>query len=360
MFSISRVWIIILTVVNVITLATVALGQSSLFGLAQPFIVDVNQIVPVMAKVLVPLDEGTIITATVPLTVQVSLQIGIDGLAMPPIVTQMPPEVSVRDSIQLGEEKTDDLGHIYVISIDSPIVEITEWTNYISDNGRWKLSGEIHQLPNVPKIDDILATVYMYGATGELIEVTEILNVAFGLKPGGYNRFEVTFDSSSEHVSRYEVDMRILPPIQIEGMSSMDANSNIMGGLAWSVVSALNVGATYDEDDNFRAVESLSGELLAVTLNVENQASEPIEVIVGDYQGSIGLLRLVDVQNRQFAPVFGTYKSQCNYTKIAQPAIPLKCTIVFEVPDGNAEYALLLIDGSGNEAARIPVSRAKN
>ncbi len=360
MFSISRIWIIILAAVGVVTLTTVAIGRSSPLRLVHPFVVDVNQIVPVMADVLVPLDDGTTVTTTIPLTVQISLQISVDGLARPPKVTQTPLEVNSRNSVQLGEERTDDLGHIYSMSIDTPAVEIIEWTNYISDNGRWKLSGEIHQLPNTPKINDILATVRMYGDTGELIEVTEILNVSFGLEPGGYNRFDGTFDSDSEKVSRYDVEMRIFPPIEVEGPSDIAQRSNIMGGLAWSVVSTLNAGKTYDEDDNFRKVESNGGELLVVTVSVENQTSKPIDVIVGEYQDSIGVLRLVDVQENQFAPVVGAYDSQCNYTKIAQPAIPLQCTQVFEVPDGNGEYDLLLVDLHGNEIGYIPVPQTEN
>jgi hypothetical protein len=65
-------------------------AQDGIAAFVRPLIVDIQQIVPILADVVVPLDDGTTVTATVPLTVNVTLQVSLSGV--------------VSDSIQVVEE----------------------------------------------------------------------------------------------------------------------------------------------------------------------------------------------------------------------------------------------------------------
>lgn len=72
----------ILVLAGLLVLAAVgaAVGQAGvLAGLVQPFVVNIEQQVPVEVTLALPMDDGTVITATAPITVGVSLQVKIDG-----------------------------------------------------------------------------------------------------------------------------------------------------------------------------------------------------------------------------------------------------------------------------------------
>ncbi len=57
-----------------------AIAQTGvLAGLTQPFVVSIEQQVPVEVTLALPMEDGTVITATAPITVGVSLQVKIDG-----------------------------------------------------------------------------------------------------------------------------------------------------------------------------------------------------------------------------------------------------------------------------------------
>lgn len=131
----------------------------------------------------------------------------------------------------------------------------------------------------------------------------------------------------------------------------------MLGGVAWSVVSSENAGDIYDEDDNFRAIESNGGDLLVVVFSAENMGADPVDLILGDYQDTIGDVRLVDDAGRTFAAVSSSFASQCSYATTAQPSIPLKCAKVFEVPDGDADYSALFFDIDGEEVGALSVAR---
>ncbi len=71
---------IITTVISTLFLVGLAAAQTGAFaGLTQPLLVTVEQVVPVDVTVALPQADDTVLTATVPLTVAVNLQIKIDG-----------------------------------------------------------------------------------------------------------------------------------------------------------------------------------------------------------------------------------------------------------------------------------------
>lgn len=149
------------------------------------------------------------------------------------------------------------------------------------------------------------------------------------------------------------------PVVSVGTVAENEAHSGdggprpVMGDVAWEVVSAVDSGDTYDEDDNFRAVEANGGELLAVVFSAENMGTRPVDLIVGDYQDTIGDIQLEDDAGRRFAVASGSYGSQCDWMMTAQPGIPLECTLVFEVPDAGAELSAIFIDTEGAEVGAL-------
>lgn len=84
--------------VLVMVVALPVLAQSDLAGLVRPMIVNVRQEIPVLADVVVDIGGGEVVTASVPLTVEVALQVSITGV--------------VSESLVVGKSK--------------PVIEVTQ------------------------------------------------------------------------------------------------------------------------------------------------------------------------------------------------------------------------------------------
>ena len=90
------------------------LAQTDLIGLVRPMIVNVRQEIPILADVAVDIGDGEVVTASVPLTVEVALQVsiaGVSGEAM--VVGESEPVVEVAQpepkSIKPKEKSADGL-----------------------------------------------------------------------------------------------------------------------------------------------------------------------------------------------------------------------------------------------------------
>lgn len=176
----------------------------------QPSIVDINQSVPVTATVGLMIDDEQV-TATVPLTIDVALQVRVSGIHSVTISGATKPAVNI-EQLTSGETLVDDLGHSYQILTDSDEIEITEWTAFVNSRGDFEISGVIHQLPGTESVQDILTTLRVYGGEDKLLGVFDIINVWYRLEPGGYNRFgddsHINVDSSS--IDHYTLELKVI------------------------------------------------------------------------------------------------------------------------------------------------------
>jgi len=73
-----------------ILVSVAVFAQNGIAAFVRPLIVDVQQVVPVLADVVVPLGDGTTVTVTVPLTINVALQVSLSGV--------------ISESVQVVEE----------------------------------------------------------------------------------------------------------------------------------------------------------------------------------------------------------------------------------------------------------------
>lgn len=76
-------------------LAFAVFAKDGTLATVRPVVVDIQQTVPVLADVVVPLANGERVTTTVPLTVAVNLQVTVSGPISKTVVAKAKPKVSV-------------------------------------------------------------------------------------------------------------------------------------------------------------------------------------------------------------------------------------------------------------------------
>ncbi len=190
-------------------LSAVALfAQDNPLSLAHPLIINVSQSVPAMADVALDTGDG-VITATLPLTVDVALKIAISGPLSVTVTGATTPTVTVDKPLSTGQEQTDDLGLSYTFDIDSPDLTITEWTAYETPTGWLQFAGQATLADDAEPIESIDCVARLYKA-GKLVKVVEILNVGYNLEPGGSTRFIGDPIVTPDDVDSYEVAFKII------------------------------------------------------------------------------------------------------------------------------------------------------
>jgi len=196
-----------LTVASVLFSALALFAQSDSLSLTQPWVINISQSIPVLADVALSTEEG-VLTSTLPLTVDVALQVRIAGPLSITLASETTPTVTVAQP-SIGQEQNDDLGLTYTLDINSPDLSITEWTAYESSNGWLEFSGEVALAADTDPITDIDCVMRLYKA-GKLVKVAEIFNVGFQLDPGGTNRFTGDPTVQPEDVDSYTVTFKVI------------------------------------------------------------------------------------------------------------------------------------------------------
>ena len=85
-----------------LVLSAGALAQDGLLvGLVQPQVVNIEQQVPVAVTLVLPMEDGTVVTTTAPITVGIALQVKIDGTGVTSVVAgELAAAVSVHDATE--------------------------------------------------------------------------------------------------------------------------------------------------------------------------------------------------------------------------------------------------------------------
>lgn len=89
--------LLILFLTGALAVATFAVvtGQDALSAQFQPFVIDIQQRVPASVSIPVAAPDGTIVTATVPLTVNVQMKISVDGPQQARVEVERAPAPSI-------------------------------------------------------------------------------------------------------------------------------------------------------------------------------------------------------------------------------------------------------------------------
>lgn len=183
-------------------------AQDNPLSLMQPLVIDIRQAVPVVADVAFT-DGDSVITETLPLTVNVALQVSIAGPLAITVTSETTPTVTTVAQTGNRQEQTDDLGLDYTFEIDSPDLTISEWTAYETPNGWLQFAGEATLADDAEPIETIDCVARLYKA-GKLVKVVEILNVGYNLEPGGSTRFIGDPIVTPDDVDSYEVTFEVI------------------------------------------------------------------------------------------------------------------------------------------------------
>ena len=125
---------IVLAGLFVAALVAVVAGQDGPLGRLQPLLVDVSQAVPVEVSFVVEGTEPQ--TVTVPMTLDVRLQVGLSSSLTPVVSVGPVGPALVRTQLESDVWHEDALGLRYQIAQEVDWLTITEWTVYVK-NGQY-------------------------------------------------------------------------------------------------------------------------------------------------------------------------------------------------------------------------------
>jgi hypothetical protein len=114
---------VLAAVVLALVFGAAALGQDGLLaGLVQPLVVNIEQQVPVDVTLAVPLDDGSVVTATTPITVGIALQVKIDGAGVVSVeAEEAEPKVEVVEAAPATEGPSSAAEGTALLSSNTPI-----------------------------------------------------------------------------------------------------------------------------------------------------------------------------------------------------------------------------------------------
>lgn len=207
---------IVLTAVVTLLFTGMAAAQAGAFtGLVQPILVTINQAVPVDVTIAIPQADDTVITATVPLTVDISLQVKIDGAAVVAVTPAETEPVAIKAEAVAAEPEdmtedsrtVDAAGIPYALQTPDDLV-ITQVTSKKSFTG----ASIVGQIENVGSktYSFIMLSAPLYDANGVLLDVGSGAASATNLEPGEKTTFTVLITVPYADIASYE--------LQIEGM----------------------------------------------------------------------------------------------------------------------------------------------
>lgn len=201
---------LIVSIIGTLAFALIALGvsaQSDIVARFSPFLVDVTQAIPVEITLTIPNAEGDdIITTTVPITVNIALQVWVAGPYSATVTTPTTPTVTaipIEPTINL----TDDLGFPYhLVEIDSDLT-IKEWTAYRDSNANLNFAGEL-QNSSINKrfsLADII--VRLYRADGTVLDIEDFIASGHWVDPNTSIRFDGRINTDITQVDHYTIEI---------------------------------------------------------------------------------------------------------------------------------------------------------
>jgi len=189
--------------------AYAALAQDALTGVFAPFVVDVQQAVPVEVSVAVPVEGGETVTATVPMTVNVSLRVSVEG---PDVVTvetmgETEPEVTVGEpeaSAALPEgTRVDAYGFPYTAEAPKGL-EVLQVQGHVNSVDYFEIVGEVKNTSSSP-VDRVEVVITGYDSEGRMVGVEKTYLAVMPVEPERVSPFRAWFTENGLDVASYSV-----------------------------------------------------------------------------------------------------------------------------------------------------------
>jgi len=195
-----------------------ALGQAGPAGLVVGQTITVEQAVPVAVTLALPLEDGTVVTATAPITVGIALQVRIEGLNVVSVTAAGPASAAVV-AASAGDAPAaapagdaagalaDLAGIPYTVETDGS-VSITQVRSKESMGGSMtQLVGELRN-DGDEELKYVLLTVKFYDADGNLLDIGSGAATADALGPGESSGFQVMAPVEYGEVGSYTIEVK--------------------------------------------------------------------------------------------------------------------------------------------------------
>lgn len=210
-----RSWMLAAAVAAALLFGAGALAQDGLLaGLVQPLVVNIEQQVPVDVTLRLPLEDGTVVTATAPITVGIALQVKIDGAGVVAVTAGEAEPVAVAAEAApaqtegraeaAGGELVDLSGIPYTVQTDLPVT-ITQVRSQ-ETFGSTRLVGEIVN-DGDEALQYITLMVNFYDAGGNLLDMGFGSVTADTLEPGESSGLTALSSVEYDKVARYTIEI---------------------------------------------------------------------------------------------------------------------------------------------------------
>lgn len=197
---------LLLLVVVLSASAGFALAQEGALGRLQPLLIDIQQQVPV--EVTFVLDTTEPQTVTVPMALDLNLQIGLSS-TMTPVVSVAatgPALVSVSQLLAEGQPLTDNEDIPYQIE-GAEGIEIIQWRVAEDYAANFGALGELRNLDEKRDLGAVELIVSLYDSQGNLLGVNSGYMQLDTVEPGGTSPFRLLTTTPLEDVARYLVQV---------------------------------------------------------------------------------------------------------------------------------------------------------
>lgn len=192
----------------VLLVGALAFAQGSpLAGLAQPIVINIEQAVPVDVTLALPQADGTVVTATAPITVGVALQIKLDSTQ---VVAVTKPETTTNATVSADAmaNQVDSLGLPWRLAESTdPLIEIASWEGYQNQDDKFAVVGRLKNLDQKRKFSLAEITIRFFDADGNMIDVSDGSASGHWVEPGEYTNFEFDTYTDLADVASYTVEI---------------------------------------------------------------------------------------------------------------------------------------------------------
>lgn len=186
-----------------------AIAQTGvLAGLTQPFVVSIEQQVPVEVTLALPMEDGAVITATAPLTVGVSLQVKIDGAQVVAVTVGDAEPAAIEATEAEGEiAGTDDAGLTWSLLSENsdPQIGLEDWTGYTAPDGDFEVAGRLRNLDTARRFSLATLELRFYDADGDLVRAETVSASGHWVDPGGFIAFDTGTTLRVADAARYTI-----------------------------------------------------------------------------------------------------------------------------------------------------------
>lgn len=199
--------------IAVLTLATTGAGvvaaqNGALASLAQPVVVTIAQAVPADVTIAIAQDDGAVVTATVPITVGVNLQITIDGaqvVSVAPAAAEPPAvEVATVQAAAAGD-LVDAAGRPYTAEL-ADAYTLAQVESSVNALGKIEIIGDVTNIGDEPaKYVNLIIT--LYGEDGAILGVETTYTSLNTIEPGQTSPFRMISLTDGAAVANYRIQI---------------------------------------------------------------------------------------------------------------------------------------------------------